>query len=607
MIDQGIVEVTTVKPHCVSPLGLVPKKLADGTEGYRLVFDASRCVNLHLESQHVSLAHLEKAVELTEMGDFQSTFDLSSCYYHIKIYPDHQRFLGASFIDENGEKKYFFYKHLPFGIASAVHVVTKLFKPILAFIHAQGIRFSIYIDDGRFLAGNMEQLELYRKIIYDTLFDAGWVIAKAKSDGCGVGAKRKCYLGFWIDSEKMMVEAKPEKLEKIKNMIQKKLGDSAIDVRELAKILGNIISLIPSHAFIARISSRSGYSVLAAHVEEFGWSGACWLSQEIKKEWIFCLENIFSRNGAPIRSRLNDVRVASLVENPVTKQERVSRSLLHSEIFISDASGFKVASFDLCDKKESLFTVSLTPEEMNCSSGMRELLAVEKTVKKWKASGEMRQKNVYWCTDSSNLVSFLSKGSGKHHIQTIVFEIAKDLSDLRSTITPIHLLRTDPRIQQADEASKVRDTDDWSIDEVSFAHLQNRFGFEIDLFASSSNKRCKKFYSEFYTQDCLGVEAFAQRWDEGMLWVCPPIKFLEKTAQRIRASCCKGVLLIPNWPTSSFFTTFIREGKFLWPFELVHDFYPFIIQNQNAESALKGKVVFKMFALYFDTSLKQVF
>ena len=42
---------------------------------------------------------------------------------------------------------YFTFLFLPFGLSSAVHCITKLFKPINAYIHNKGVRRSIYLDD----------------------------------------------------------------------------------------------------------------------------------------------------------------------------------------------------------------------------------------------------------------------------------------------------------------------------------------------------------------------------------------------------------------------------------------------------------------------------
>jgi hypothetical protein len=70
MIAQGVVKVSRTKPTCVSPLGLVTKE-AEGKVKHRLVFDASRWVNKFVKDQHVTLSHLNKALEMTEYNDWQ--------------------------------------------------------------------------------------------------------------------------------------------------------------------------------------------------------------------------------------------------------------------------------------------------------------------------------------------------------------------------------------------------------------------------------------------------------------------------------------------------------------------------------------------------------
>jgi len=520
MIDEGIVEKVTQKPHCVSPLGLVRKILEDGSTKYRLVFDASRCVNLHLDEKHVLLMHLEKALEMTEEKDYQSVFDLSSCYYHVKIYEPHQKFLGAAFF-HNGEKIYFQYKHLPFGLASAVHIITKIMKPIIAKIQSCGIKFSIYIDDGRFLAESQEQANAFREKVYTILEKAGWQISNEKSDGKDQAARKKKYLGFIIDTEEMKVYADEKKLLKIKELIRGSMDRVAIPIKHLAKILGNIVALIPSHGFIARVASKSGYALIEKHTAEFGWKGHSFIDEATKNEWKFFMDSMDKSNGMPIRSQLNDIRVDTILDNPVTKQVCVANHRSQdNETWVSDASAFKVVAFNLNNKKKESMSVWLTEEEKSQSSGYRELLAIQRSVQLWKKDN-IKKKHVYWCTDSTNVVSFMSKGSGKSHLQKIIFEIACDLQILDTIITPIHLLRTDPRIEEADALSKIKDSDDWSIDIFSFESLDRSFNFTLDLFASEQNKRTPKFYSEFMTANTSGVDAFAQSWSDETLWICP--------------------------------------------------------------------------------------
>ena len=115
MVTLGVVTVTKEKPFCVSPLGLI-SKMVDGIRKDRLVFDASRHLNLLIKDQKVTLSHLEKAIEITEKDDWQSTFDLKSAFYHIRIAEEHHKYLGASIQNSDGSTTYFMYTHLPLWI-----------------------------------------------------------------------------------------------------------------------------------------------------------------------------------------------------------------------------------------------------------------------------------------------------------------------------------------------------------------------------------------------------------------------------------------------------------------------------------------------------------
>ncbi len=118
---QGVVEFVASKPTCVNPLGLVTK-VVDGNTSHRLVLDASRWVNFHTNPSAVRLSHLDKALEMTMQGDYQTIFDLKSAYHQVKIAPEHVQYLGAA-IEKDGRILYFVFTHLPFGLNSAVHAI----------------------------------------------------------------------------------------------------------------------------------------------------------------------------------------------------------------------------------------------------------------------------------------------------------------------------------------------------------------------------------------------------------------------------------------------------------------------------------------------------
>ncbi len=100
----------------VNPLGLVSKTTAKGTK-HRIIFDASRCVNNHIDPPKVRLSGLQQALEFTQSGYFQAVFDLKSAYYHVQIAEHHRTYLGACIPSSNGPL-YFVYNILALTVPS---------------------------------------------------------------------------------------------------------------------------------------------------------------------------------------------------------------------------------------------------------------------------------------------------------------------------------------------------------------------------------------------------------------------------------------------------------------------------------------------------------
>ena len=242
-------------------------------------------------------------------------------------------------------------------------------------------------------------------------------------------------------------------------------------------------------------------------------------------------------------------------------------------------------------------------EERNYSSGHRELLAVKQTLENYSHiwSNKKEATNIYWLTDSENLVQFLKKGSGKSHIQKEVFQIMLICQELNIRIIPIHLLREDPRIKVADEGSKTDDTDDWQVDISTFRQFDVSMKFSIDLFASDWNCKCSRFYSNFWCKDTLGIDSFCHEWDGEIAWVCPPIKLVLKTIRKIRKSKISGVLFVPDWQTADYWPEiFDNRQQLKRPFTKLEVCRPFLIQkNFNYRSPFMGNVKFNFLALYF--------
>jgi len=606
---QGIVSFVDRKPAAVSPLTVATKNNPDGSVKRRLCWDGSRFINPLLKTDKVNLAHLQAALEITREGDFQYKYDLSNAFFHIKIKPEDCTYLGAKFQTETGRQQYFIYNFMPFGLSSAVYVITKLMKPLQAFFNQSGVRHTIFIDDGRVVAGSLQKAREGYKLVREVLTSAGWHIAEKKSDRLDQGSRVKEYLGFIVDTEKMAVYLTQDKKKKLLSTSEAltEAAGTYIQVKDLARYVGTIASAEPALGPFTSVMTRRMHSAIAEISETQGWQARVRISQEIADDAREFGRLLDKFDGTAIRTSNTAMSVLSIVGPPseFIKKQYIDRHNTEAEIKIwcGDASQNAVCAYSVMGSTSFFFKKMLSDEEATKSSGQRELLTVKYTLMSLRGKEQARATHttVYWLSDSENLVAFLARGSRKPEIQQTVLEILALARKLLITIIPIHLRREDPRIQIADAGSKSFDSDDWSIDKESFENIQGKAGqFTIDLFADEANAQVPRFFSKFFSPKCKGVDAFAQPWDGEHCWACPPVKLIIQTVEKIKTSNCSGCLVVPEWRASHFWP-FIHDasGNLVFPFKMETAFTPFIKQNSGARTALRGRPKFKLLALFF--------
>ena len=450
----------------MSPLTVSTRIGNDGAVKKRLCWDGSRCVNTYVKEQKVTLLHLQRALEITRKLDFQVTYDLKATYHNIKIHESQTRNLGAAITKLDGGTQYFVFQFLPFGLSSAVHCITKIFKPINAYIHERGIRHSIYFDDGRIIAGTKDQAEEHRSLVYGVLKKSGWILEATKSDREGEASQSKEYLGFIVDTKSMTVRLGETKKQRILQNVSETIsyGTRPIRAKKLAQTLGMIVATEQALGPVVIMATRASYIDLEKATQERGWGAKLVMSEESLNGLKFFAENCTEFDNTPIRPAATEISVLSIVGPPSSfmKSSFVANHVRteSEKVWASDASGYATCAYSI--KGDHLYIRGmLDAEERGLSSGHRELLAVTKTLQYYERSGATNKATkIYWVTDSQNMATFLTKGSGKRHIQKEVFRVTMLCKSLNLTIIPIHLLRDHPRIKIADDGSKTTDTDD---------------------------------------------------------------------------------------------------------------------------------------------------
>lgn len=108
-------------PHVCSPLLVVTSRVGKK----RLVINL-RYVNKLLYKDKFKYEDIRCALQLFEKGDYMFTFDLKSGYHHIDINVESQPFLGCEWAG-----KFYRFTVLPFGLATACYVFTKVLAEAL--------------------------------------------------------------------------------------------------------------------------------------------------------------------------------------------------------------------------------------------------------------------------------------------------------------------------------------------------------------------------------------------------------------------------------------------------------------------------------------------
>ena len=130
----------------------------------------------------------------------------------------------------------------------------------------------------------------------------------------------------------------------------------------------------------------------------------------------------------------------------------------------------------------------------------------------------------------------------------------------RLKLIPVHLKRSDYRIQWADEGTREFDPDDWGIDSRTFKECTEHWQVTIDLFGHSSNAKCQRFYSYGNAPHTAGVDAFTQSWSNEIAWACPPVYLVIDTMKKIAASNMLAILCVPAWRSAAFWPILFPDG-----------------------------------------------
>lgn len=507
----------------LNPLGVAVQRAKP-----RLVLD-QRHVNKYLDmaGKKFQLTRICDVSSLLKHGDFLFTLDLESAYHHIELDCKALPFMGFEW-----KGIFYVFTVLPFGLATAPWVFTKLTRPIVALLNLSGVRVSSYLDDFIGGAPPSDFLDHARRTM-SLLVDLGFTLSLPK---CDLAPSPSCiWIGFLINTSTMLVSASPSRAADVLTSIGNLVGKKSVQSLDLARFLGRVVSLSPALGKAATFFTR----YCQAHMTNLGmlkkgvsvWITLGALAREEIEYWN---KNFDKVNGQPL-----------------------VKPTQHTHVFHSDAgAGGYGGALDSSGALSELFSTGmwdwqicrgyLSGPQRKMSSTAREALALLKCTKAFAPT--LRNSVVTAYVDNQALMFAWRKGSMRidiHENLVRLFRVCEEASIVLNVVWV-------PRAQNdlADFFSKLPGPGEWRLHRPIFNRLQAKWGpFDVDRFASDQNRQLDTFNSNCACEGSAATNCFSQNWRGVMNWCFPPLDIIDLTLRHMRSSRARGVLVTPFWPS----------------------------------------------------------
>ncbi|KAK3272017.1 hypothetical protein CYMTET_19662 [Cymbomonas tetramitiformis] len=171
---MGALREVPSKPRVVLPL-----MVDDSRDKLRLIFNG-KWLNAFLVFPKFKYEHLQPFVDLLRRDDGLFYFDYKSGYYHVDLHE-----MSRTYVAVEWQGRFFEFCVLPFGLAPACWVFTKINRELVGKWRGLGFRVHPYVDDFAFAVRaptltDPSALAVLSRIMRDVR-EAGWLVSESKS------------------------------------------------------------------------------------------------------------------------------------------------------------------------------------------------------------------------------------------------------------------------------------------------------------------------------------------------------------------------------------------------------------------------------------------
>ncbi len=511
-------EVIEQVPHesgeIISPIFVRVKK--DGR--FRLILNLKE-FNKSVSYNHFKMDTLQTITNLMTQNCFMASVDLKDAYYSIPVHRSHRKYLKFFW-----NQKLYQFTCMPNGLSCCPRLFTKILKPPLTALHKKGHIASNYIDD-LYLQG--QTFAKCKTNVLDTIeqFDSlGFISHPSKS--AFEPSQKLIILGFRLDSVKMTISLTGEKAAALAELCQALIDLGKVKIREVARVLGKIISSLPGVMYGAlyyREIEKDKTQALKQNAGNF--ESYMTLSDNANKElnwWVSNVQQSYSliSHGNPQQIITTD---ASLIG--------------WGAVFGNQSTG---GSWSTAEKTNHI--------------NVLELLAVFfglKCFAKYTTNTHIRI-----MTDNTTAVATINHMGTCHSEQCNA--IGRDIWEwciARSIWISAAHIPGKLNVQADLESRKINLGAEWMLNPIYLHDALARLKFTptIDLFASRVNKQFDRYASFRPDPEAEMIDAFTVHWGMLNFYMFPPFSVVSAVLRKILEDKAEGICVLPDWPTRAWY------------------------------------------------------
>jgi len=512
------------KDQFISNIFTVPKP-----NGNRRFILNLKKLNQFIYCPHFKMEDYRSVCNLIRENMFLATVDLQDAYFHIPINAQFQKYLKFYFQDTLYQ-----FNCVPFGLCTAPLIFTKILKPVFEKLRSLGFPSVRYLDDFLLLGYDKMHCEESIAITLKRLESLGFTINYQKSSLYPSTSQR--FLGFIFDSESMNVCLPEEKIKRVSESISRFLSSIKIKIQQASELQGLLISVCPGVEY-AMLYTRSLAIDIQKSLDKFAedYSAPFSYSDETKDDLGWWLTHI-------------------------SNATRKIRQDVYEHTIFSDAS--KTGWGCHHNNVESPGWWSSTQKHLHIN--VLESLAVEMALqifaKKWSNT------QILLRVDNDTAISYINRYGGCHNedLLRIAKRIWKFCEERQLFIFASYIKSKDNFKADANSRAQI-DESEWILRSDCFQRIVNSFGSpQIDLFASHLSNKCPRFCSWHPDPKSEAVDAFTVDWNFDLGYAFPPFCVIPRVLKKLRISQCKCIVVVPDWPSQSWYPEFMRLSRSNW-------------------------------------------